>query len=181
MTKLSTVLAVLFLIQSAQAEIKMSLRDKKYKEEHLKSMGRKKGYQGNKDWSNFIKMAIKYKDKDIINKMLSIEPENMNERSWYIRDLFKIHQNDPEFFIGTSYDFFKKNMDCVVRLFKYNPVVLQDQEIKEAYSTVKGPSKTLTKYINMNNKTDLSKSKLKAETKIHMKCQSIKKAWAEKL
>jgi hypothetical protein len=181
MIKPSVLVASLLLSTTLFAETKMSLRDKKYKEEHLKSMGRKKGYQGNKDWSNFIKMAIKYKDKEIINKMLSIEPENMTERSWYIRDLFKIHQNDPEFFISTANEFYKNNMDCVVRLFKYNPAVLEDKEIEEAYKTVKTPSETLLKYINSNMNTHLKNNKLKPETKIYIKCQKIKQEWAKKL
>lgn len=181
MIRSAVLMTTLFLSTTLIAETKMSLRDKKYKEEHLKSMGRKKGYQGNKDWSNFIKMAIKYKDKEIVNKMLSIDPENMTERSWYIRDLFKIHQNDPEFFISTANEFYKDNMDCVVRLFKYNPVVLEDKEIEEAYKNIKSPSKTLSKYISTNINTQLKSAKLKPETKIYLKCQKIKQEWAKKL
>lgn len=181
MTKFMTALILLSFTFTLQAETKWSLRDKKYKEEHLKKMGRKKGYQGTKDWSNFIKMAIKYKDKEIIRKMLSIEPGNMTERSWYIRDLFKIHQNDPEFFIKTSYDFYKKNMDCVVRIFRYRPAVLEKGEIENAYSALKGPSKLMISYINEDKKTNLEKEDLKKATKNYVKCQKIKEGWAKKL
>jgi len=181
MTRIFLSFLMIALSLEVMAEAKMSLRDKKYKEEHLKKMGRRKGYQGNKDWANFVKMAIKYKDKDIINKMLSIEPGSMTERSEYIRDLFKIHKEDPEFFIQTSYAFFKKNMDCVARIFRYNPPVLESGEIEGAYNKIKGPSKILVKYINTDKKTNYEKEGLKDATKTYVKCQKIKEEWAKKL
>jgi hypothetical protein len=152
---------------------KMSRRDREYKQKHLKDFGRKKGYQGNKDWSNFIEMAVKYEDKEILKKMLTISPKNRVELTEYITDLFKVHKAKPEFFVSTSYDFYKSNMDCVVRLFKTKPELLKPKELNEA-NKVKKPSKIFKKYLSTFNQTDLYSEKGKEATKTYVKCQKIK-------
>lgn len=171
--KLFIALILSFLSHSflAYGAPKMSLRDKEYKKNHLKNLGRKKGYQGNKDWSNFLAIAKKYEDKDVLGKMLSITPNNRTERAQYVLDLFSIHKEKPEFFVKTSYEFFGNDMGCVARLFKHFPAILEENELSDVYKAAKKPSTLFTKFMDTHKRTDLSKVDMKKETKQRLKCQ----------
>ena len=166
-------LILTFLVHplAIQAAPKMSLRDKEYKKNHLKKLGRKKGYQGNKDWSNFLAMAKKYEDKEVLGKLLSITPNNRTERAQYVLDLFSIHKEKPEFFVKTSYEFFGKDMGCVARLFKHFPAILEKNELDDVYKAAKRPSPLFRKFMDTHKRTDLSKVDMKKETKQRLKCQ----------
>lgn len=152
---------------------KMSKRDKEYKAKHLKTFGRKVGYQGAKNWSNFLDMVIKYHDPEILEKMLKVTPQSRVERVELLKDLLKVHEAAPEFFVKTSYNFYKKNMDCVVRVFKTDPQLLTLDELKTA-NTVKSPSPLFRKYLREYNKTNFATENDKTSTQIYAKCQGIK-------
>ena len=112
----------------------MSLRDAEYKKIHLTSLAERNGYQGNKDWDNFIEMAIKYEDEDVLNKMLTLTINTPSKYSQYVMDLFLIYKQKPDFFINVAEKFYGNDSICVARLLKTDPEIISNNEFKNVSS-----------------------------------------------
>ncbi|MFA6237187.1 MAG: hypothetical protein WC635_07665 [Bacteriovorax sp.] len=168
------VIALMLIISSATAAEDMSLRDAQYKKEHLEQLGPRKGYQGNKDWDNFVKLAPKYQDMEILSKMLGVEPSaTPTENAQYVFDLFSVYKEQPEFFVVTAHKFYKGDMDCVARLFKTNPTIITEEELTAPFKT-KFKKKEFGDFISVVKKLDYTKENVSDTIKATTKCQQIK-------
>lgn len=151
--------------------MKLSLRDKAFKEKYLKELKHRRGYLGHKSWDNFVVMAAKYQDKDILNKMLSIKQDEGPQFVIYLSDLFNVFKKDQSFFIKTAYEFYGKDMFCLVSIFKTAPVTLPLDEIEGSF-LIKTTDKLLMKFYSNFKKELLPVGKKRLEKQL--KCNSFK-------
>lgn len=122
---------------SKSTAIKWTKVDEKYKKENLTKLSLRNDYAGHKRWSKMTKIAIKYEDKEILKNMFSIKATSSFRHTEWVTDLFIIFKERPNFFISTGYEYFKKNMDCLVNLYSVRQEIIPAQEMKNLYKVQK--------------------------------------------
>ena len=151
----------------------LSLRDQKFKDKHLKKLGQRKGHLGHKAWENFIKIAPKYEDAEILKKMLSIPHDKGTQYATYLSDLFETYKLNQNFFIKTAYSFYNKKLFCVVEIFKTTPELVPQEEIRKSFDMKSASSLTKKFYEAFNEEAPVINQDY---FKKQLECAKLKKA-----
>jgi len=99
--------------------------------EYQKSMPNKYGYRGSKIWDVLIKYVAEKEDSELLRSMLTGYYYKPERRSEYRRDMYKVLQKNPKFFLREFDKYYENNKFCLTWFFDKNKHNIQELDFKK--------------------------------------------------
>lgn len=127
-----------------------SLEDEQFKKENIDKL-KPYGPGFNEDqrpiWQQMMKIAVKYEDYEIVEKILLVRDEvDGVMATQYSLDLFELYKQSPLFFIESVDKFYAGNFDKFLRIWINETYDIQINDIKK-YSTGHTENKLMKRFL----------------------------------